>query len=196
MKSLLRQNPNIMMIGEIRDEETANIAVEASLTGHLVLSTLHANSAAGAISRLAGLGISRQLLASSMECSIGQRLVRKVCEYCKEEIEVTNEQREKIDMILQTFPDKSKHNLDKELKFFKGKGCSHCNNIGYKGRLGIYEIMEMSPEIKKAMQSQEVIDYEIEQIALKNGMINVIQDGLIKASKGLTSLDEIFRILQ
>jgi len=196
MKSLLRQNPNIMMIGEIRDEETANIAVEASLTGHLVLSTLHANSAAGAISRLAGLGISRQLLASSMECSIGQRLVRKVCEYCKEEIEITNEQREKIDMILQTFPDKSKHNLDKELKFFKGKGCSHCNNIGYKGRLGIYEIMEMSPEIKKAMQSQEVIDYEIEQIALKNGMINVIQDGLIKASKGLTSLDEIFRILQ
>ncbi len=195
MRSLLRQNPNIMMIGEIRDKETADIAVEAALTGHLVLSTLHANSAAGAISRLSGLGISRQLLADSMECSIGQRLVRKICEHCKEEIEPNAEEKERIQRILKTMPNIEKLGLTKNLKFYKGKGCEKCNNLGYKGRIGLYEIMEINPKIKKIIQSAESIDHEIEQIAIQNGTVTMLQDGLIKASLGITSLEEIFRVL-
>ena len=195
MRSLLRQNPNIMMIGEIRDKETADIAVEAALTGHLVLSTLHANSAAGAISRLSGLGVSKQLLSSSMECSIGQRLVRKICEHCKQEVEPTPEEKERINQILKTMPNMEKFGLTNNLKFYKGKGCNKCNNLGYKGRVGIYEIMEINPEIKKLIQSSDVIDYEIEQLAIKNGTVTMLQDGLIKASLGMTSLEEIFRVL-
>jgi type II secretory ATPase GspE/PulE/Tfp pilus assembly ATPase PilB-like protein len=195
MRSLLRQNPNILMIGEIRDKETADIAIEAALTGHLVLSTLHANSAAGAISRLSGLGVSKQLLAGSLECSIGQRLVRKVCEHCKEEVKPTAEQKERINQILSTIPNIEKLGLTNNLKFYKGRGCNKCNNLGYKGRIGIYEIIEIGPKIKKLIQSSNVIDYEIEQLAIKNGTVTMLQDGLIKASLGITSLEEIFRVL-
>ncbi len=196
MKSLLRQNPNIMMIGEIRDAETANMAIEAAMTGHLVLSTLHANSAASAVSRLGGLGVARQLLANSMECSVGQRLVRKICDNCKKEFHPKSEDLAEAKKILETISDKHKDIIPKDFKFYKGSGCSECNSLGYKGRLGLYEVMEISPDLKKAIQAEEIIDYEIEQLAINNGAITMLQDGIIKALKGLTTLEEVFRVLK
>ncbi|MFP4514690.1 MAG: GspE/PulE family protein [Parcubacteria group bacterium] len=196
MKSLLRQNPNIMMVGEIRDEETANIAIEAATTGHLVLSTLHANSAASAVSRLSGLNVPRQLLANALEASIGQRLARRICPHCKEEIKISEEQLNEVREVLDSISDKAKVEIPSELKFYQGKGCPQCNSLGYKGRIGIYEVMEVSSEIRKAIQSKEVIDYEIEELAVKAGTVTILQDGVIKALKGYTTLDEAFRSLR
>ncbi len=195
MRSLLRQNPNIMMIGEIRDSETAETAIEAAMTGHLVLSTLHANSAAGAISRLIGLNISKQLLAGSIECSIGQRLVRKICPHCKQEVKLSLEEEKQIETIINSIPNKELYGLDKKISFYEGKGCQLCSQIGYKGRLGIYEVMELNSEIRKLIQSQQVIEAEIEALAIKNGMLNMLSDGIVKASLGYTSIKEIFRVL-
>jgi type II secretory ATPase GspE/PulE/Tfp pilus assembly ATPase PilB-like protein len=193
MRSLLRQNPNILMIGEIRDNETAKIALEAASTGHLVLSTIHTNSAAGAVSRFMGLDIERQNLANTLECAIGQRLVRKLCPYCeKEEVvldtETLNRIKENLKMIKNL-----KFIMPNELKFYRSKGCPECNNIGYKGQLGLYEILEMSPAISKAIMNETISDQEIEKIAVEDGMITMLQDGILKALAGLTSIEEVFR---
>jgi len=194
MRSLLRQNPNIMMIGEIRDTETAKIAIEASMTGHLVLSTIHANSAAGAISRFAGLGLNRQALANSIEFTIGQRLVRRLCPYCKEEMIVSPEDLAQVREILGSIKNPN-IKIPEQLKFYHGKGCVKCGNLGYKGRLGLYETIPMTPEIQKLIQTENVTDNEIENEAIKNGMINMTQDGLLKALNGETSLEEVFRVI-
>jgi type II secretory ATPase GspE/PulE/Tfp pilus assembly ATPase PilB-like protein len=194
MRSLLRQNPNIMMIGEIRDRETAEIAVEAALTGHLVLSTIHTNSAAGAVSRFIGLNVERQMLANALECSIGQRLARKICPYCeKEEVELDETNLAEIKRILDSIKNPNAV-IPNQIKFYKGKGCEKCNNIGYKGRLGLYEALEINEEIRKMISTEGVSDYEIEQKAIENGMINILQDGVLKALDGQTTIDEVFRI--
>ncbi len=194
MRSLLRQNPNIMMIGEIRDNETAKIALEAASTGHLVLSTIHTNSAAGAVSRFMGLDIERQMLANTLECSIGQRLVRKLCPHCeKEEVVLNSENINQIKEILSEIKNKD-FVMPKEFKFYRSKGCSKCNNIGYKGLLGLYEILEMNPAIQAAIINKNISDQELEKIAVENGMITIIQDGILKALAGLTSIEEIFRV--
>lgn len=194
MRSLLRQNPNIMMIGEIRDHETAEIAVEASMTGHLVLSTIHANSAAGAISRFAGLDIDRSSLANSIEFSIGQRLVRKICPFCKvvhetedAELNIIKKALSEIKNPIITIPS--------ELIFYKGAGCPECGGLGYKGRIGLYETIEITPEIQKLIQNPNSTDYDIEQVAINNGTITMLQDGILKALAGETSLQEIFRVI-
>jgi type II secretory ATPase GspE/PulE/Tfp pilus assembly ATPase PilB-like protein len=196
MRSLLRQNPNIMMIGEIRDEETAKIAIEASLTGHLVLSTIHANSAATAISRFAGLGVDAQMLASAIECTIGQRLARKVCPFCKEEIKLPDDQLKEVKEILASISPLAKVEIPKVLKFYQGKGCPKCHNIGYKGRVGIYEAIEMIPEMQRKIQEQSVTAYDIEQEAIKFGTVTMIQDGILKALDGETSVEEVFRAVK
>ena len=197
MRSLLRQNPNIMMIGEIRDQETADIAIEASLTGHLVLSTIHANSAAGAITRFAGLGIEKQQLANSMECTIGQRLVRRLCPECKEKKELSDENREKVEEVMENMnPEIKKKWIPKDLTFYKGKGCEKCNNIGYKGRLGIYEAIANADDMDTLVQKSDVTNKEIEKQAIEHGTVTMIQDGVIKASKGETSLEEILRVIK
>lgn len=193
MRSLLRQNPNIMMIGEIRDDETAKIAIEASLTGHLVLSTVHTNSAAGAVSRFMGLGVERAMLSNAIECSIGQRLVRKICPDCeKEEVILSEEELQEVKSILSKIKNKD-FKMPSEFKFYRGKGCAKCNHIGYRGRLGIYEVLEINPEIQKLIERPDVNDLEIENMAIENGMINIMQDGIIKALKGETTLEEVFR---
>jgi type IV pilus assembly protein PilB len=194
MRSLLRQNPNIIMVGEIRDEETAKIAVEASMTGHLVLSTIHANSAAGAISRFSGLGIERQLLASAIECSVGQRLVRRICQSCKEELKLDESQLVEVKQILGQINQKSGVIIPTEFKFYHGRGCEACNGLGYKGRLGLYEVIDMSPEMQKLIQGATVTDYDIEQLALNSGSILMMQDGILKALEGETSVEEVFRV--
>jgi len=194
MRSLLRQNPNIMMIGEIRDQETAKVAIEASMTGHLVLSTIHANSAAGAISRFTGLGLERQTLANAIEFTIGQRLVRRLCPHCKQEKEISLEDLQKVKEILNSINNPALK-IPEKLTFYQSVGCNQCNNIGYKGRLGLYETIAMSPDIQKIIQGEAVTDFEIEQAAIKNGTITMLQDGIIKALAGETSLEEIFRVI-
>lgn len=196
MRSLLRQNPNIMMIGEIRDQETAKVAIEASMTGHLVLSTIHANSAAGAISRFATLGIDRQLLSSSIESTIGQRLVRRVCSKCKKEIKPNEETLAKVKAVLDSIPQSTEVKIPAELKFYQGQGCEECGGLGYKGRLGIYEIIAMTPEMQKLIQQPGTTDYDIEQLATKEGAILMIQDGMLKAVSGQTTVEEILRVVE
>ena len=195
MRSLLRQNPNIMMIGEIRDEETAKIAIEASLTGHLVLSTIHANSAAGAISRLAGLNLDRQTLANSIEFTIGQRLVRRLCPYCKKLAATDPADLQKAKDILGQINNPAVKIPD-NLTFYEPVGCDKCGQIGYKGRLGLYETIAITPDIQKIIQLPAVTDYDIETAAIKNGTVTMIQDGIIKALNGETSLSEIFKAIQ
>ena len=194
MRSLLRQNPNIMMIGEIRDPETAKMAIEASMTGHLVLSTIHANSAAGAISRFVGLGLDRQALANSIEFTIGQRLVRRLCQNCKEEATVSAEDLDQVKKFLAGI-NNPKIKIPTELKFYHSVGCKKCGNLGYKGRLGLYETIPMTPEIQKLIQTNIITDNEIEAAAVKSGMINMTQDGILKALNGETSLEEVFRVI-
>ncbi|MFA6994857.1 MAG: GspE/PulE family protein [Patescibacteria group bacterium] len=194
MRSLLRQNPNIMMIGEIRDSETAKIAIEASLTGHLVLSTIHANSAAGAISRFVGLGLDRQTLANAIEFTIGQRLVRRICPFCRKETEIKPEDFERVKEILATIKN-TKIKIPDKLTFYTGSGCDKCGQIGYKGRLGLYETITMDSEIRKLIQTENVTDFDIELAAVKTGMITMLQDGVLKALNGETSIDEVFRVI-
>lgn len=194
MRSLLRQNPNIMMIGEIRDTETARIATEASMTGHLVLSTIHANSAAGAISRFAGLGLDRQTLANAIDFTIGQRLVRRLCPYCKKELTPSEADLSRVRQILSSLNNPAL-TIPTDLHFYGPVGCDRCGQIGYKGRLGLYETIEMSPDIQKLIQRDGVTDTEIEAAAIAGGTVTMLQDGVIKALAGDTSLEEVFRVI-
>lgn len=196
LRSLMRQNPNVIMVGEIRDDETAKVAIEAANTGHLVLSTIHANSAASAIFRFVTLGIDKQMIASSMESSIGQRLVRKICPDCKVEEQIKPEQLEEVKKIIESISPKAGVTIPNDLKFYKGKGCDKCSQLGYKGRIGLYEVINMSPELEKVVQEERVTDYDIELKAIEEGAITMIQDGVLKALEGETTIDEIFRVVK
>lgn len=195
LRSILRQDPDVVMVGEIRDIETAEIAIQAALTGHLVISTIHTNSAAGAVPRFLSMGAKSFLLAPALNAVIGQRLVRRICENCKEEDKLDSETQERVKKILTKLPEevKKKYQADlKSLKFYRGRGCEACNNIGYKGRIGIYEILIMSPEIEKIILSEKVSEYTMQDIAAGAGMVTMVQDGLLKALAGITSVEEIF----
>ncbi len=194
MRSLLRQNPNIMMIGEIRDSETAKISIEASLTGHLVLSTIHANSAAGAISRFSGLGLDRQTLANSIELTIGQRLVRRLCPHCKKKKDASLEEETKIRELFKDIKNET-ISLPEKIELYEAVGCNECGQIGYKGRLGLFEAIEMTANVKKVMQQVGVTDSEIEAAAVSDGTVPMLQDGVLKVLEGETSLEEIFRVV-
>ena len=195
LRSILRQDPDIVMVGEIRDLETAETAINAALTGHLMLSTLHTNSAAGALPRFMAMGVKPFLLAPALNAIIGQRLVRRVCKHCK--IEDTNIDNATMTLVLNSLNEispKSGHKPDlKDVKFFKGKGCEKCHDLGYKGRIGLYEIFTMNQEIEKVILSGKISEYEIEKIAVANGMITMLQDGLLKALEGMTSVEEVLK---
>lgn len=194
LRSLMRQNPNIIMVGEIRDDETAKVAIEAALTGHLVLSTIHANSAAGAISRFVGLGVDKPLLSSSIECSIGQRLVRKLCPFCKAKTELDATMKQKVDEMLARISKNPKIKIPAEKTFYKPVGCEKCGKLGYKGRVGIYEAISMTPEMQKLIQSAAVTELEIENLAIEQGSMLMMHDGILKAMNGETTIDEVFRV--
>ena len=197
LRSLMRQDPDICMVGEIRDLETADIAIQAALTGHLMLSTIHTNSASGAIPRFLSMGVKPFLLAPALNSVIGQRLVRKICEHCQEEDNLTPEQMENVMKNLQTLPEAEKKNVDlKKLRFYKGKGCQECSGLGYKGRVGIYEIFTMNKEIEQIILSEQVSEYTIQELAVKNGMVTMAQDGLLKALDKITSVAEVFRVTE
>jgi len=193
LRSVLRQDPDIAMVGEIRDLETAEVAIQAALTGHLMLSTIHTNSASGAIPRFLSMGVKAFLMAPALNCVIGQRLVRKLCD-CKVEIELTPEQKEKVVKFLENLPEGEKTPEMGE-KFYGPGKCEKCSNLGYKGRLGIYEIFIMIPEIEQLIVTGNVGESDIEQIAVKNGMVTMVQDGILKSMEGLTSIDEVFRVI-
>lgn len=197
LRSILRQDPDVIMVGEIRDLETAETAIQAALTGHLVLSTIHTNDAAGAIPRFLSMGTKPFLLAPALNAVIGQRLTRKICEHCKEEVELNEKVLEKVKKELSEISPAAKVKVDLEnMKFYAGKGCPKCNDIGYKGRIGIYEIFAMTKEIETVILSGRVSEYQMREIAVKNGMVTMVQDGLLKALDGITTVEEIFRVSQ
>lgn len=194
MRSLLRQNPNVVMVGEIRDSETAKIAIEAAMTGHLVLSTIHTNSAAGSISRFVGLGVEKQMLANALNCAIGQRLARKICPFCRQEKIIDNATLETVRKIISQISPLAGVTIPQELKFYHGIGCEKCSGIGYKGRVGLYEAIGVSFELQKIMQKEDLVESDIEQEAIKTGALTLIQDGVLKALAGETTIEEVFRV--
>lgn len=197
LRSIVRQDPDIIMVGEIRDLETAEIAIQAALTGHLVLSTIHTNDAAGAIPRFLSMGAKSFLLAPAINAIIGQRLVRRLCEKCKQPTEIDEETLKRVKEILEKLPEEYKKEIDfNNLKFSKGTGCPVCQEIGYKGQIGIYEILIMNKEIEKLILAGQISEYDIREIAVKNGMVTMVQDGLLKALEGVTSVEEIFRVAE
>jgi type IV pilus assembly protein PilB len=197
LRAILRQDPDVVMVGEIRDFETADIAINAALTGHLVISTIHTNSAAGAIPRFLAMGAKPFLLAPALNCIIGQRLVRKICKKCKEEIKLEPEILERVKTILSAIPTQSGYKTDlNNMHFYQGKGCDACNSLGYKGRIGIYEIMTTNQDIEKLLLAGEATEYTVQDLAIKHGMILMVQDGLLKALKGITTVDEIFKVAE
>ena len=182
LRAILRHDPDIILIGEIRDDKTAQIAVQASLTGHLVFSTLHTNDAPGALTRLVDMGVEPYLVASTLEMVVAQRLVRKICVKCKTKIPV-----ETHNTIKQQFPDVDLDTL------FHGTGCKACQHTGYLGRQAIFELMPISPEIRTLIQ-KSVASIEIRNIAIQQGMVSLRENGLILATQGITSLDEVMRV--
>ncbi len=198
LRSILRQDPDIVMVGEIRDLETADIAIQAALTGHLVISTIHTNSASGAVPRFVSMGVKNFLLAPSLNAVIGQRLVRRLCKTCKKQIEISPSLKRQVIEELKRVPEASgdRPNLD-NLTFWgppEGKNdCATCGGLGYKGQLGIYEIFAMSKAIEEAILKENVSEGHIEDIARKEGMVTMVQDGLLKAIDGMTSVEEVLR---
>lgn len=195
MRTALRQDPNIIMVGEIRDKETANTAIEASLTGHLVFSTLHTNSAVESITRLINMGIEPYLLNSTIELIIAQRLVRKVCEKCKKPAETSPELLELVKRALSRLHAEGEIDpaLIQGMQFYQAVGCAECGNVGYIGRVGLYEVFRMNNELRKIIGSNGSM-LDIEEAALKNGMVTLEQAGIIKALQGVTTLDEVYRV--
>jgi type IV pilus assembly protein PilB len=203
LRSLLRQDPNIIMIGEIRDKETAEEAVHAAMTGHVVFSTLHTNTAAGALPRLLDIGVEAYLIASTVNAVLAQRLVRVVCKDCKTKYELDDAMIDSLSKIFHldklmpvltregVVPAKAKS--IKDLTFYKGAGCDKCNNSGYKGRMGIHEILEVTPEVADLIMQHKSAQ-EIQDEAEKHGMVLMWEDGFIKALKGITTVDEILRV--
>jgi len=183
LRAILRQDPNVVMVGEIRDAETAEIAIRAALTGHQVFSTLHTNDSTGAVTRLLDMGIEAFLLSSSLEGVLAQRLLRRICPQCRVEAEVTPAMREKIESM-----------SGEKLKgrFYRGQGCEECRDTGYRGRIGIFEVLAITPEL------QELILHKSSNAALKAAarktMTTMHQDALRKASESMTTLEEIIRV--
>ncbi len=197
LRSILRQDPDICMVGEIRDLESAEIAIQAALTGHLMLSTIHTNSASGAIPRFLSMGVKPFLLAPALNAVIGQRLVRRICPNCVVEDVVGAETLRQATDLLEKLPVAEKAKVDMDnLHFYKGAGCEKCSGLGYKGRIGIYEIFIMTKEVEQIILSDKVSEYTIQEIAVKNGMVTMAQDGVLKALDKITSLYEVFRVSQ
>ncbi len=194
LKSILRQDPDTIMVGEIRDKETANIAIQASLTGHLVLSTLHTNESAGTIARLMEFEIENDIIASSLKLIVSQRLLRKLCPHCKEEYVMDEDTQEEIKKAISILSPKSNFVAPKEIKkLYRSKGCPKCNNLGYKGQVGIFELLFINDNINELIKNRNSIA-EIREMAIKDGMVPLFHDGLAKVLKGETSLEELVRV--
>lgn len=195
LRAILRQDPDIVMVGEMRDLETAETAAQAALTGHLVLSTLHTNDAASALPRLLDLGVKPFILAPAINAIIAQRLVRKICQSCKEEYVLDKKIAARVGMILEGMPKSARSQIPKDIKYFHSPGCSLCNGLGYRGRIGIYEIFTMNEKIETLIQKQASTS-EIRNQAIQDGMLTMAQDGMLKALAGVTDIEEVFRVTE
>ncbi|MBT3283055.1 type II/IV secretion system protein [bacterium] len=194
LRSTLRQDPDIIMVGEIRDEDVASTAINAALTGHLVFSTLHTNNAAGAFPRLIDLGINPKIISSAVNIVLAQRLVRKLCESCKKQVELSADKKDLINKVLKTIPEKE--NLPEDVStVWEATGCDECNNTGYQGRIGIYEAVVMDEEVEALVKSS-ASEREIANTAVSQGILNMQQDGMLKVLKGVTSLEELERVVE
>ena len=195
LRAIVRQDPDVILVGEIRDEETADIAINSALTGHLVLSTLHSNSAAASIPRLIELGIKPTLIPPAINAFVAQRLVRKLCPHCRKVYEPAQETISTIKKALAIISPKAKVEIPKDVsKLYKPIGCPKCHNSGYKGRIGIFEVLTINSQIEKlivAMASER----EIAQAALEGGMITMTQDAILKVLQGMTSMEEVWRVI-
>ena len=192
LRSILRQDPNIIMVGEIRDSDTAGMATHAALTGHLVLTTLHTNDAASALPRLINMGVEAFLITSSVNLIIAQRLVRRICLKCREKIQIPSALKEQVETEIKAIPKSNKEDIARvkgEIQFYKGRGCKECTE-GYKGRLGVYELLVMSDEVESLAVGKRPAS-EIKDAAIKSGMLTMKQDGILKALDGLTTIDEV-----
>lgn len=206
LRALLRQDPDIIMVGEIRDQETAEIAIHSAMTGHKVLSTLHTNDAAGALPRLLDMGIVPFLIASTINMVIAQRLVRKICQHCIMSYNLTKEAmadlsdqldiQEFIRVLRQEGAILPTQKNISRLLFFKGKGCKRCGESGYKGRLGIYEIIEITDEIKDLIISKASASQIRKFVQQKKLMSSMLEDGLVKAKAGVTTIEEVLRVMK
>jgi type IV pilus assembly protein PilB len=184
LRSILRQDPDIVMIGEIRDEETAMIAIESALTGHLVLSTLHTNDAGSSLTRLNEMGIEPFLVSSAVDCVVAQRLARRLCPHCREAYSPTQKALDDIKFLAKAAEIE---------QIYRARGCKKCNNTGYKGRVGLYEVLVVSEQIEKLVVAGATADH-INNQARKEGMKTLREDGFIKVLSGQTSIEEIMRV--
>ena len=198
LRSFLRQDPNVIMVGEVRDTETAELAVNAALTGHLVFSTLHTNDASGVPPRMMDMGVEPFLLTSALNCVVGQRVLRRVCKHCAKEVDITPTQvadfKKTLGPIYGMIEDKWKKE-GKTIKIPKIGGCEKCNNTGYFGRVAIYEVMPINEKISKAILSKATSS-EIQRLAMENGMLTMKQDGYVKVLEGVTTIEEVVRVAQ
>lgn len=196
LRAIVRQDPDIILIGEIRDLETAEIALNASLTGHLVLSTIHTNDAAGTVPRLIDIGVKPETVAPALTMAMGQRLLRRLCQKCKVQVTLTPKELKAFQEIMA--PVRERFNLpeiDEHLPVYgPGEECEECGGIGYKGRIGVYEVLEVNPEMERAILSMPAVS-EIRDMAIQNGMVTMTQDGYLKMIDGITSIEEIRRVL-
>lgn len=205
LRSLLRQDPNIIMVGEIRDEETAGLAINAALTGHLVLSTLHTNDALGTIFRLLDMKVEFFLLSSTLKTVVAQRLARKLCDNCKQPVELSAEEHKEISAELSLIPDSilkaeipeftTKEEFLKNIVFYKAVGCSRCENTGYLSRTSVSEAVEINDELKKIINDGSK-DLTLEAIKKSQDFISIKQDGYLKAARGITTVEEILRVIE
>ena len=193
LRSILRQDPDVVLVGEIRDKETAEIALNASLTGHLVFSTLHTNDAIGAIPRLTDLGAKVQVLGPALSLVIAQRLVRVLCPTCKQKKDLGNEEKEMVEKFLRELPERVKKTSYGKDSVYIPKGCVACGNIGYRGRTSIFELFLVSEEIEKLIY-KDPTEIELKESARKGGMVTLQEDGVLKVLEGITSFEEIERL--
>lgn len=199
LRSVLRQDPDVIMVGEIRDLETAKIAINAALTGHLVLSTLHTNNAAGTIPRLIDLGVNPNIIAPAINATMAQRLVRKLCPKCKEKYSPEEKEIQAIEKLLESFPKNYPVPINKKeiknISLWKAKGCEECNNIGYRGRMGIFEAILVDEKIEPLIM-QKPSETEILRESANQGILNMQQDGILKVLNGMVSLEELGRVIE
>jgi type IV pilus assembly protein PilB len=200
LRSILRQDPNVIMVGEIRDTETAELAIHAALTGHLVFSTLHTNDAIGAIPRLIDMGLEPFLLASSLQVVAAQRLVRRICNTCREEFPLSEGQKKLIQGLFDAISTSEIKAYDLErsqpMVFFRGKGCDKCGQSGYTGRVAIYEVVEVDEVMRTIISDKKGNEGEVKKAAVAQGMTSMKQSGILVALKGMTSLAEVERVTE
>lgn len=193
LRAILRQDPDIVMVGEIRDIQTAEIASQAALTGHIVLSTLHTNNAVGAIARLNNMGLPPYMVAPSISCVMAQRLARKLCTKCKKEVQLQDKEREMLIELAKSYEQIIGTHIDIPATIFEAQGCDACSHTGFHGQIGLFEVCMISDDLREAILDEKA-QFELQNIARKNGMITLREDGMHKVVQGITSFSELMRV--